>query len=261
MSAIVPDQFPRTELAGKMADAVVQVVFAYKNTPTDWEFKRLPLHGELQESFRGRAQASADNLRDERAGRAYDPERELPAEQFFFLSNDPPVGGDFFTGLLGFANLPEFRERRRIRRPNGWVVIAQLGDDTLAYFGARITSASVLDRTSKALRIVYRDDAFDVLDDTVVTFRSEFDWIVWQDVMIVLNAKNFHAMFRDIPALVAKVEEHLATVVQHVGIDNLDAFRDRIKAYPAMMVKLQRIIERADMHVRPVDVLRKYGED
>ena len=136
-----------------------------------------------------------------------------------------------------------------------------MDDDTLAFFGARITSSSVLERTSKALRIVFRDDAFDSLDDTVVTFRPGFDWIAWQDVMIVLNASNFHAIFRDIPALVAKVDQHLNTIAAHIGIDNLDGLRARIKAYPAMMVKLQRIIDRADMHTRPAAVLRQYGND
>jgi hypothetical protein len=77
----------------------------------------------------------------------------------------------------------------------------------------------------------------------------------------VLNKKNFHAMFRDIPALVAKVEEHVAAIRTHIEIDNADEFVARIKAYPSMMVKLQRIIERADMHTRPPDQLRNYGQE
>jgi hypothetical protein len=261
MSPIAPDQFPRTDLATKITTATVQVAFAYKNTPVDWDFQRLPLHGALQEAFRQRAQAEAEKLRDQRAGRAYDPEWDLKPHEFFFLANQPPVGGDFFTQLSRFAGLPLFRERRRIRQPNAWVVTAQLDDNTLAYFGARITASSVLERTSKALRIVYRDDSFDTLDDTVVTFRQGFDWIVWQDMMIVLHARNFHAIFRDIPALAAKVDQHLQTITQHIGIDNLTQFSHRIKAYPAMMVKLQRILERADMHTRPPDVLRQYASD
>lgn len=261
MADLAPDQFPREDLAARLARATVQVAFAYKKTPTDWDFQRLPLHGELQETFRQRAQTSTERLRDERVGRAYDPEWQLQSSEFFYLSNDPPVGGNFFPQLTGFAGLPEFRERRRIRQPRVWVIVAQLDDGTLAYFGARITASSVLERTSKVLRIVYRVDAFDSLDDTVISFRADFDWIVWQEVMIVLNAGNFHAIFRDIPALVAKVDEHLQAITQHVGIDNLDAFSERIKAFPGMMVKLQRIIERADMHTRSADELRKYSEE
>jgi hypothetical protein len=256
-----PAQLPRDELATKVASAIVQVVFAYKDSPTEWEFKRLPLHGHLQEDFRVRTEAAAVTLRDDMVGRAYDPEWELQPQEFFYLSNDPPAGGNFFPRLAGFANLPEFEERRRIRVPSAWVVVAQLEDDTLAYFGARITGSAMLRRNSPALRIVYRDNAFDTLDDTVVTLSPSFDWIVWHEVLIVLDKSNFHAVFRDIPALVAKVEEHVASLTQHIGIDNADEFVNRIKAYPAMMVKLQRIIERADMHTRSPDVLRNYGEE
>jgi len=194
-------------------------------------------------------------------GRAYDPEWELKSDEFFHLSNEPPVGGNFFLRLPNFATLPEFRERRRIRQPNALVVIAQLDDGTLTYFGARITASSVLERASKILRIVFRDDAFDTLDDTVITIPTGFDWIAWQGVMIVLSGGNFHAMFRDIPALVAKVDEHLQTITQHVGIYNVDALSQRVKAYPAMMVKLLRVIQRADMHTRSPDVLRKYAKE
>ncbi len=256
-----PAQFPRDDLAAKAASATVQVVFAYKDSPTDWKFRRLPLHGGLQEDFRVRIESAAQALQDELVGRAYDPEWDLRPHEFFYLSNDPPVGGDFFTTLSGFAALPDFEERKRIRAPSAWVVVAQLEDNTLAYFGARIIPSAMLRRNSPALRIVYRDNAFDTLDDTVVTLSPDFHWIAWQDVMIVLDKNNFHAMFRDIPALVAKVEEHMATVTQHIGIDNADDFVTRIKAYPAMMVKLQRIIDRADMHTRPPDVLRNYGQE
>jgi hypothetical protein len=261
MAAAEPSAFPREELAAQLATATVQVVFAYRNSATDWHLLRLPLHGDLQENFRSRAEAAAVRLRDDLAPRAYDPQWQLAAEEFFYLANEPPVGGNLFTQLPAFATLHGFKERRRIRQPNAWVLIAQLEDGTLAYLGARITAKSVLDRNSRVLRIVYRDDAFDTLDDTVITFGEGFDWIAWQGVMIVLHAGNFHGMFRDIPALVAQVDANVAAVDAHIGIDNLDAFRARIKSFPGMMVKLQGIIDRADMHTRPPDVLRTYAAE
>jgi hypothetical protein len=256
-----PEDFPRDYLATQLATATVQVVFAYRNTAIDWDLLRLPLHGELQENFRNRAEAEAVWLRDDLIPRSYDPQWALADEEFFYLSNDPPVGGNLFSGLASFATLHDFKEKRRIRQPNAWVVIAQLDDGTLAYLGARITAKSVLDRNSLILRIVYRDDAFDTLDDTVITFGEGFDWIAWQGVMLVLNVGNFHAMFRDIPALVAQVDANITAVTEYVGIDNLDAFRARVKSFPGMMVKLQGIIDRADMHTRPPDVLRKYAAE
>jgi hypothetical protein len=253
--------FPRTTLATLMATATVQVVFAYKNTPTDWDFQRLPLFDGLPDEFRQRGEAAAVDLRDNRTGRAYDPEWDLGDDEYFYVSNNPPVGGNFFKKLPNFASLPEFQEKKRIRQPKAWVIVAQLDDGTIAYFGARITSSAVLNRNSKVLRVVFQNDAFDRLDETVITFGSGIDWIVWKGTMIVLHAKNFHAVFRDVPALLKVVDGHLATISQHVGIVNLSELAERIKTTPAMAVKLSRIIERADMHTLPPARLRKYGED
>lgn len=261
MPPIDPSNFPRSDLADKLASATVQVIFAYRNSGTDWDFQRLPLQDDLQEEFRKRAEASSVELRDELAGRSYDPQWDLQPDEYFYLTNDPPVGGNFFTELPKFADIPEFREKRRIRQPNAWVVIAQLDDDSLAYFGARITAKSILARDSRLLRVIYDDGRFDALDDTVITFGESFDWISWQQILIVLHRGNFHQMFRDIPALVAQVDTNIASVTEHIGIDNLDEFRARIKSYPAMMVKLQGIIDRADMHTRSPDELRKYADD
>jgi hypothetical protein len=258
---IDPSNFPRSELADKLASATVQVLFGYRNSPTDWDFQRLPMQDALQEEFRKRAEASAVLLRDELAGRPYDPQWDLQPHEYFFLANDHPVGGNFFIKLARFADMPEFREKRRIRHPNAWVVVAQLDDDSLAYFGARITAKSVLVRDSRLVRIIYSDGRFDALDDTVVTFGASFDWICWKDVLTVLHKGNFHAMFRDVPALVAQVDANIASITAHVGIENVDDLLTRIKSYPAMMVKLQGIINRADMHTRPPDVLRKYAAE
>lgn len=258
---LIPSQFPRTDLATKTAASTVQVVLAYRRSALDWAFTRLPLHGDLQTEFLSRVITATEDLRDNRVGRAYDPEWELQPNEFFYLPNDPPTGGNFFPQLPGFATMREFAQPRRARPPNAWIVIAQLPDQTLAYYGARISPSAILNRSSIALRIVYHDNAFDKLDDTVITFNPGFDWIAWQDVLIVLNAKNFHAMFRDIPALVAKVDAYVAEIVQHIGIDNLAAFADRIKSDPRMVVKLQHIIDRADMHTKPPHILRQYAID
>lgn len=261
MPPISPQNFPRSDLATKIASATVQVVFGYRNSATDWEFRRLPLHGTLQGDFRAQAEAAAVDLRDNRTGRSYDPQWELQDYEFFYLSNSPPVGGNFFLQLPAFASFADYQERKRIRQPNALVVIAQLSDGTIAYFGKRITARSVLERNSAVLRIVYHDGAFDTLDDTVVTFGAGFHWLTWQDVMIVLSATDFRMLFRDIPALIAQVDANIAAITQHVAIGNLEAFTARIKSMPGMMVKLQGIIERADMHTKPAGVLRKYASD
>jgi hypothetical protein len=258
---IEPSQFPRDDLATKVASGTAQVVLGFKSSSTNWDFERLPLHGDLPEAFRDRAEDTAVDLRDNRAGRAYDPEWDLKPDEFFYLANDPPLGGNFFARVANFGNLRDYKPRGRARKPNVWVVVVQLEDDTVAYFGARITRSAVLDRASFALRVIYRDEAFDSLDDTVISFASRLEWIVWQGVVIVLDADNFHRVFRDVPALAAMVDDHLEAITEHVVIEGLEALSARIKANPAMAVKLSRIIERADMHTRSPDVLRDYGEE
>lgn len=256
-----PKNFARKALADLTKTATVQVVFAYKDTPTDWTLQRLPLHDGLHDAFRARAEIAAEDLRDNRIGRAYDPEWDLRPDEFMYVSNIPPAGGNFFPRLANFATLPEFREKKAIRQPKAWVIVAQLDDGSAAYFGARITAAAVLNRNSKSLRIVFRDDAFDALNETVITFKPTIDWIAWKGTMVILDAPGFHSVFRDIPALTKLVETHVNTIAGHVGIVNMKALADRIKTTPAMVVKLSRIIERADMHTRTPAELRKYGKD
>jgi hypothetical protein len=261
MTTLDPAKFPRKKLAKLLADATVQVVFGYRNSATDWDFQRLLLHGGLQAEFQDWVETTAIHLRDDLTGRAYDPSWDLQPDEFFYVGNDPPVGGNFFPQLGKFAQLPAYKERKKIRQPNAWVVIAQLSDGTLAFFGSRITAKSILACDSRILRIVYSDDAFDSLDSTVVTFGSNFDWIVWQKAMIILDQKDFEQMFRDIPALQAKVDSNLGEIVEHIEVANLAEFSARIKSNPTMMVKLQSIIDRADMHTRSPAELKKYAKN
>lgn len=261
MTTLDPTKFPRKKLAKLLADATVQVAFGYRNSATDWDFQRLPLHGGLQAEFQEWVEDTAIHLRDDLTGRAYDPSWQLQPDEFFYVGNDPPVGGDFFPQLGKFAQLPAYKERKKIRQPNAWVVIAQLSDGTLAFFGSRITAKSILACDSRILRIVYSDEAFDSLDSTVVTFGSNFDWIAWQKAMIILDQKDFEQMFRDIPALQAKVDSNLGMIVEHIKVANLAEFSARIKSNPTMMVKLQSIIDRADMHTRSPTELKKYAKE
>ena len=203
----------------------------------------------LPEHFRQHAERAAIDLRDNRAGRPYDPEWALTKDQFFYAElGTPPPGGNFFPRLQSFNSLRWFGQGRRVG-PKLYVVIAQLDDDSIAYFGSRITARNVLER-GRTIRAIFNGEVFDEVDDTIVTFRDDFDWIVWQDTLIVLDATNFHAIFRDLPALTAKVDANLATIRQSFPISNLSEFADRIKGNPAMVVKLAAIIERGNMHTR-----------
>lgn len=256
-----PTMFDRDQLAELTQTAEAQLVFGFKDSPTAWQFRRVPLYNDLQEEFRGRAENAAGDLAENRDEYDYDPEAELPDDGFYFVPNEPPVGGNFFTDLPNFASMREYQPKKRHRSPNVWVIVAQLDDQSTAFFGARITASSVLARNDKLLRIVGRDNAFDSLDEEVISLKPTLDWIAWKRALAVLDSPNFHRVFRDIPALIALVDDHLTEITRHVEIVNLDEWAARIKTTPSMVVKLSRIIARADMHVQPPDVLREYGEE
>src|SRR5882757_7390905 len=141
MAQVDLDDFPLGDLKANLAEAAVQVVFAYKETPTEWKMRLLGLHDDLPEAFRQKAEEQVARLDELYVGRGYDPEWDLREREYFLLDNEPPVGGDFFPQLTEFASLPAYEDRRRQRRPNAWLVVAQLPDETIAYLGARITPA------------------------------------------------------------------------------------------------------------------------
>jgi hypothetical protein len=255
-----PDEFPRADLVDKMATAAVQVAFGYRDSAVDYDFRRLQMLDPLPEHFREHSEHAAIDLRNNRAGRPYDPEWVLTEDQFSYSElGTPPPGGNFFPRLQNFTNLRWFGQGRRVG-PKLYVVIAQLDDDSIAYFGCRITGRNVLER-GRMIRAIFNGEVFDEVDDTIITFRDKFDWIAWKDTLIILNAANFHAIFRDLPALTAKVDRNLATITASFPIANIDEFADRIKGNAAMVVKLAGIIDRGNMHTRPLAELRQYASD
>ena len=165
-----PDQFPRTDLVNMMPTATVQVVFGYRDSALDYSFsRRLQMQDPLPEHFRQRAERSAEDLRDNRAGRAYDPEWPLTDEQFFYFDGcgTPPPGGNFFPRLANFNTLRWFGQGRRVG-PKLYVVIAQLNDDSRGVLRLRITARNVLERRQDNPRALFNGEVFDEVDDTIV---------------------------------------------------------------------------------------------
>ena len=111
-----------SQLAALVPTATVHVVLAYKKSPTEWDFRRVPLYGEAPNAFRQRILESATDLRDNRAERSYDPEWVLTSDQYSVLEiGDPPLGGNFFTQLPYFSDFQAFEEKKRVRsHRSGW---------------------------------------------------------------------------------------------------------------------------------------------
>jgi hypothetical protein len=253
-------EFERDALVDLVATAgiPIQIVFAWKEVDgRRYRVERVQMAGDLPARFKDRTIATAEELRDQRVPRDYDPEWPLGINECFELANDPPVGGDLFEQLDGFGGLPWFDMKRR-RVPNLYVTVAQLPDESNAFFGSRITARSVL--RSGGLRAVWGDDTFSSLDQTVVTFPEGHDWVGWRNRLMILDEKGFHAVFRDVPALQNAVEEHVAEIVAAIPIVNQAAFSERCRGNVAMMTKLKRVAEN-QLYLQPVERLREYARE
>jgi hypothetical protein len=239
-------------------ETAVQVVFAWKQDAGQrYRVERVQMTGDLPARFKTRAIGTAVELRDQRVPREYDPEWPLGVNECFELDNEPPIGGDLFQQLDGFGGLPWFQMKRR-RVPNLYVAVAQLPDDSNAFFGSRITERSVL--RSGVLRAIWGEDTFSALDQTVVTFPEDHDWVGWRDRLMILDERNFHAVFRDVPALQAAIEGHVAEIVAAIPIINEAAFVERCRGNVAMMTKLRRVAEN-QLYLEPVERLRDYAQE
>jgi hypothetical protein len=129
-----PAQFPTVELVEKLAAATINVVLGFKQSgPKDWTFQRVKLRDGLPDQFRTRATEAATDLRDNRAARAYDPEWELAATEYFYVSNSPPIGGNFFPRAGNLTAMPGYKPGKRSRKPQVWLIVAQLDDELAAW--------------------------------------------------------------------------------------------------------------------------------
>jgi hypothetical protein len=254
------EEFDRHALVDLVAapESAIQIVFGWKRDGgSRYRLERVQMIGDLPGQFKDLAEATAARLRDERVPRAYDPEWPLGPNECFRLENDPPVGGDLFPQLEDFGSLPWYSMRRK-RAPSLYVAVVQLADESNAFFGRRLTERSILRETR--LSAVWGDNTFSSLRQPVIAFPDDHDWIGWHNTLMILNEKNFHALFRDVPALQGAVEGHVATITAAIPIVNQEAFIDRCRGNVAMMSKLQRVAE-ARLFLKPVEELRDYAAE
>jgi hypothetical protein len=249
----------QAELVAALADATINLAFAWRDTPTEWFVQRVPLSDPLPETFRKVALAAATDLHDNRTEVTYDPEWPLKPHEFFAIPNarpHPPVGGNLFPQLDNFGQASAYGTSRRRSNPNLYVILAQLRDNSIAMFGRRVTARNLLD-SKRWIRAIWTEETFSELKGPVVTFDPQIDWIDWRAMLLVLDANEFHRAFRNIAELVEAVREHIDEIAQHVPIINADAMVDRCRANPAMASKLQSVAEQK-LYLKPVDELKDY---
>lgn len=253
------DNSEQQQLVEALPDAEIQLAFAWKDAATQWTCAQVPILQDVATQFREIATRPAEDLLQNRAEVAYNPEWPLTSAQFFAISNPRAslaVGGDLFPQLDNFAQLPAYGSLRRQSNPNVYVVLAQLGDESLAMFGRRITARSLIGR--KRIKFLWDNETLSSLEGPVITFDSYFDWIEWRETLLVLNGANFHLTFRDVAALRAAVQAHVDEIGTRVEIQNADALVERCRAMPSMAAKLDSVVQQRHFE-KPIADLKSYS--
>lgn len=103
---------------------------------------------------------------------------------------------------------------------------------------------------------------FTSLDASVVTFSTHFDWVTWPgtDMLYVLDAKEFHNEFRDIPALMAAVRAGVDTIRGHVEILGHATLVERCQKNVQMAGKLQHVVDHGIFRWE-INELKAYAQD
>jgi hypothetical protein len=240
-------------------DAAANLLLAWREAQGAYRLHRVQSDADLAAHFLELTRASATNLLEERHLIPYDAEWPLKEHEYFAIPNDPPAGGDLFEKLADFANCAWFN-KANLTKPSLYVV-AVTSDDGVAFFGKRMANLRVLGRTSAVLKLAWDGSTFHELEASVATFSRSFDWVVWEGAkgtMYVLDSAQFHAEFRDVPALRKAVEDHVMQIRAKVEIRNYEEMIDRCRRSVPMASKLKHVVDHG-IADRPVAELRQYG--
>ena len=244
-------------------EAEANLLLGWRKSAGAYRVRRVQMDDDLAEHFLDLARKVAKELMSERLEVPYDPEWPLKDHEYFALPNDPPVGGDLFELLEDYTNL-HFFNRRDLTKPRLYAVAVHTSDG-IAFFGKRMgTGLSVLSRRKRGVvRAVFDGSTFTELEASVATFSTTFDWIVWpgaKATMYVLNAREFHAEFRDIPALMKNVQDDVLAIRAKIEIENHEKFMERCQRNVPMASKLKHVVEHGILHWDVADI-KKYSVD
>jgi hypothetical protein len=167
-------------------------------------------------------------------------------------------GGDLFDQLSNFLDLERF-EKAALRKPSLYTVAVQTPHGT-ALFGKRAAYLKQLSTRPGIFAAAWDGNTFSRLSDSVISFATDFDWVLWRNVLYVLDGKRFHAEFRDQQALKAAVRDHVEAIQEKTEIVGADRFIERCQTTVSMASKLQSVAEHG-IWDRPVPELKRYAEE
>ncbi len=234
------------------------LILAWRTTPPDYRVELAQLEDNVGQEFLSHARRAAARL-SEAAYIAYDPEWLLRDHEYFALAKDEFPSTNLFDKVSDFQQLLTFH-RRNLTKPKLYVVAVQSSGE-VALFGKRMAYLQVLKQKPGVFAAVWDGSTFNALGDSVATFSAQFDWILWREVLYILDAGSFHAEFRDLVALRDAVAAHVASISTRVGIVNADAMIARCQSNVQMASKLKRISERGLQLTSTPAQLMQYAKD
>lgn len=245
------------ELVGA-EEAAAHLTLAWRPEPGSYTVHRVDIDDGLSAEFLEYAQTATGDLARERVEIAYDPEWPLKESEYFALRGDQIPGGNLFPDLADFLSLPRF-EKKALRKPRLYTVAVQAEGGT-ALFGKRMAYLKQLGRRKGKFSVTWDGSTFNELEVTVATFSTSFDWIFWDEVLYVLDAKNFHAEFRDQEALREAVQSHVEEITAKIEIIGAEDFAERCKRSVPLASKLQSVA-RNGIWEKPVAELKAYAAE
>jgi hypothetical protein len=256
-----PDAVARAELAAALAEdgANAHLTLSWRPKPGEYKTHYVEVEARVGDEFLEHAREAATQLADERVWVQYNPEWPLKETEFFTLAEDEIPGGNLFPELEDFLNLDRF-ERKRMKKPRLYTVAIEVDNDQIALFGKRMANLKQLRRSRGTFTAVWDGDTFNQLEAIAFTFSNSFDWVLWRDVLYVLDVKNFHAEFRDNAALLSAVQDQVDEIAEQVSILGAEEFVKRCQSSVPMSSKLHSVFQYGIWR-EPVDKLKVYAAE
>jgi Domain of unknown function (DUF4868) len=255
---VPPDAREELSTGLESEEALAHLTLAWRPSPPKYKVQLVELSDDVSKTFLDLARRAGAQLA-QRVKLAYDPEWPLRDYEYFELEERELPGENLFAELADFQNLDVFK-KRRLTKPRLYIVAVQTPHGT-AFLGKRMAYLKVLRQTPGLIATVWDGSTFTALTDSVATFSTAFDWILWDKSLYVLDTAAFHAEFRDVAALRKAVAEHVASISEYLTIQHADMLTERCQSNVAMASKLKRVAEHGLHLTSSIADLKRYASE
>jgi len=254
---------PRVVTVAK--DGVPHLVFCEAPARKDYRFTVVDLSPVLQSDFREVAQEAAEPLVQDQAPIAYAATDRPPESQYAVLDSAADPGSwallqpTLLAGLKSAINYAVLADADLEKvRPSFYLIVSHLEDDVVLF--GRATQPRNIPKKSMRISAVFREGVLQRVEEELILFDSNVDWIFWKDVFYIINSAQFERIFIDRERLTGQVKANLGAITQIFNIAGQDDLELRCAGNLNMAVKLQRIIDRGKYQNWTVAQLKAYAQ-